>query len=546
MDLVALVKAAQTGGASVVDLPQGRYHIEPTVLNNLNNIVLDGHGAVLVGSNFEKDLLILNRCKNVTLKNFSIDYDPLPFTQGTVVSKATDGVTFDVELQKGYPEFTQPYFAQIHLFDPKTKSWKARTQDLYTKMILIQDSKHVRLGFPGMPAETRNRIAVGDYMVFNQRRGSAVVIKDLSEKIRVENITILTSPGGGVIERYALGNDYFQFVVRPGPRPAGAEVDRLLSTGGDALNIAAVRQGPTIEKCDFSCMGDDSVNLHGPLLDVEKVEGPRTLCVAYRAAPNVFPFEPLVKVGDKVRLLRHGDYSIKAESKIVSFKSVKLAPEEAQAYMNTWLATSTVYKPIAGIPAAFEVQLDTDVPAEAGDTCDFPASLGSGFVIRDNYFHDHRSRGIRIASTDGIIENNRFERLRDAAISLGPQYGHWREAGWCSNITIRGNTIHDVALGDDILRNPGWAAICTIVRADKDLSPAAGLPADNTDLVIENNHIDGCSVEGIALTAARNTIIRNNDMSHLCSVHAPESKTDHSGIKLSNTTNIKLENNRAK
>lgn len=47
-------------------------------------------------------------------------------------------------------------------------------------------------------------------------------------------------------------------------------------------------------------------------------------------------------------------------------------------------------------------------------------------------------------ASNGVIENNRFERIKHAAITVGAEYGYWREAGWVENIQIRNNRIRDV------------------------------------------------------------------------------------------------------
>ena len=58
---------------------------------------------------------------------------------------------------------------------------------------------------------------------------------------------------------------------------------------------------------------------------------------------------------------------------------------------------------------------------------------------------------MRLESLHGVIENNHVARTKDGEITIGAEYGFWREAGWPEDITIEGNTIiEDVGRGADM------------------------------------------------------------------------------------------------
>ncbi len=50
-------------------------------------------------------------------------------------------------------------------------------------------------------------------------------------------------------------------------------------------------------------------------------------------------------------------------------------------------------------------------------------------------------------ASDGLVLNNRFDRIKGCAISLGAEFSYWREAGWSRNLVVSGNQIRDVARG---------------------------------------------------------------------------------------------------
>ena len=68
-------------------------------------------------------------------------------------------------------------------------------------------------------------------------------------------------------------------------------------------------------------------------------------------------------------------------------------------------------------------------------------------------------------SSNGLIEGNRFERIRSSAIDIGNEYPHWAEAGWAENIVIKNNTFKDVGVGEVFsTHNKVPAAICLFVK----------------------------------------------------------------------------------
>ncbi len=56
----------------------------PLTLSGATNMVIDGNGCQIVIRNPRIGFLHLAGCSNVIVKGFTVDYDPLPYTQGTV------------------------------------------------------------------------------------------------------------------------------------------------------------------------------------------------------------------------------------------------------------------------------------------------------------------------------------------------------------------------------------------------------------------------------------------------------------------------------
>jgi parallel beta-helix repeat protein len=154
---------------------------------------------------------------------------------------------------------------------------------------------------------------------------------------------------------------------------------------------------------------------------------------------------------------------------------------------------------------------------------DFPAINMPNFVIRNNYLHHHRARGMRSMALNGIIENNRIEQLEQQGISVGASYGLWTEAGWVENIIIRNNLIDTVCIGGAAFNQNSYSpgAICTFSHNDFGGGKYYSFPACNKGVVIENNRINNCALAGIHLISSYGAVVRNNVISNFDREDAP-------------------------
>ncbi len=114
-------------------------------------------------------------------------------------------------------------------------------------------------------------------------------------------------------------------------------------------------------------------------------------------------------------------------------------------------------------------------------------------------------------SRNGVVEGNRFERIKGVAISMGPQFPYWAEAGWCENITIRNNRITDVAEGTEVSQRDSYTlgAISISCRWGEDTQDDHYYQG-NRDIAITGNVISGCSVDGNQCERRRDVVISGN------------------------------------
>ena len=510
VDVQALINQAIADHSAKVILPAGKVPLTTTLrIAGAEDLTIEGPETTLLFSDPLATGLKIDRCKGLTLRGFTVDYDPLPFVQATIMRRSDDGKRLDLEVCQGYPGFLEahrPFYKQAYVFEPDAPAtWKPGVPDLYPRQVEFSEPRHGSLIFGGPPAK-QELIEVGDRVVLTVRSATTLRM-DNCEDVRFEDLTFLAGPGGCVLGRYMRGEGYFRYTVKPGPTPPQATVPRMISTCADAFNWAFATHGPTLEKCEFSHMGDDSVNLHGATMVVLQQVSPTELRVGWPYSHE--SLATVMPAGSTVRRLQPDNFAILGTSKLASFENdPQISEAELGLIHQAWPRNQ------AGRGAAFRIKLDAPLTVEPGEYIDVPESNSPDFAIRDSTFQDHRARGLRIMASSGVIERNTLRRLKMNAITLGCEYGFWREAGWMSNVTVRDNLIEDVC--NDAASNAANTHVLGAISVFCTLDRGAVHPYFNGhhDITIADNTIRGCPTAGIyafgvdGLTVTGNTLER--------------------------------------
>ncbi len=513
-DPVTVLKNLSPDFPAVVRILPGTYTVPSggIHLRQLRNVTILADQVVFLTGDPQSRTLLFEQCTDVTVRGLTIDYDPLPFTQATLTAVDYKAYTADFTVHDGYPDLTEPYLAKrFHLFEAGQPRWKEGAPDYYVQQVERLDARTGRIHLlnedPGI-----GFLASGDRVVFNIRDGYAVKIANGCKDITLENVTIHAAPGAAVMVRYAENTGiYKNLKVIPGPTPDGTVHERLMSTGADGFNAAYTRTGPLLDGCEFAYMGDDSVNLHGLILPVLLFSDSQTF-IAMR--PGSEPFEAVFRRGDNIRFLTAPDYRLigQAEVQAVTRDGVPENVDWLTAIKEVWPSFKS------GDAASFyRVALETGVDFErmlsGGGRIFFEsfAAAPTGYVIQNNSFRDHRGRGLRLMAGNGVVHSNYFARIKGAAISAGPSFAYWKEAGWVENITIRDNMIYDAGHGRDITDADSYTLGAISIFAEVVSNGFQTVYyAGNRNLNIINNTIDGCSVDGINVVAANDVLVESN------------------------------------
>ncbi len=509
-DLQTRLMQFAAGTEAEMTIPPGIYRLpkEGLLLRKLKDRTIHAEGVTLLGTELSPSALQFQACVNVTLTGLTLDYDPLPFTQGRLTVVDAVARTADFEVSAGYPDLADIYLERknVHLFEPDAARWKKDVPDYYPKKIERLTPRTGRLSF-SKDAAGFDALAVRDRIVLNVRNRQGVLIGEGCAGLTFKDVTVHSAPGIGFLVRFAEETGTFENVrILPGPKPAGATEERLFSTSADAFNAAYVRKGPILKNCDFSFMGDDAVNLHGVMLPVIKWLDEKTF-ISMRSHRSE-RFDRLIRAGDEVRFLKEPAFEIVARARVAKLDYLEGRDASFEADVKKIWPTSKEEGP----GAFYAVHLDQAVTGVMpGDFCDVPATSAPGFSITNSFFHDHRARGLRLMSNDGLVENNRFERLKGVAITVGPEYAFWREAGWCRNIVIRGNRINDVGQGTNLQQLTSYTTgAITVMGRVEPRKERTRYFQGNENIEITGNVIDGCSVNGITISAAKGVKVHQN------------------------------------
>ena len=441
-DLRALINAELAAGKKRIVIPQGRYRVSSErgyhlQFKNLSDVEIIANDVEMVCTSTVQALMF-DHCSNVTLRGLVVDYDPLPFTQGKIISIAPDKRSMDFEVAEGYPE--NKLEERIQIYDPATgelrrgdANWKQKIQAL--------GGRRYRVGKEHYQFDSlHDTEQVGDILVTNNSFGSpgsphAVELKD-SKGVNLEGITVFASPCFGFLEYDCDGNRYTRCKVDrrdPADDPVKRALPRMRSLNADAFHSKDAVKGPAMIGCKAYFQGDDCVNINGKYHYVSGSRG-RLLRIAVTG-------EPKITAGDPVEFLPNSG------PRPPDAVAVKMEPdptplsEDEKALISKLSLNSRIRTALlTGGAVFYTLTLDREISLPDGSLVCCPLRIGSGFVVKDCDFGHNRSRGILIKASKGEVTGNRIVNSRMAAVLISPEF-YWMEAGSASDVVVKDNFI---------------------------------------------------------------------------------------------------------
>jgi hypothetical protein len=462
-------------------------------LAGLDGIEIVADGAEMLCTDPTRAITFVN-CKNVTLSGLTIDYDPLPFTQGRITGLSADALVHEIELFPDYPAAGAGTAWKYEIFVAGTGL--LRFGSYYDFKVDRLGDRALRLTKTGASQAGPGTERVGDivtlaFLDWKPAMLPHAVCLSGCAGMTLENCTLHAANCFGFFETGCDGSTYRRCRVdrRPpetDPRPRA--VPRMRSLNADAFHSKHAPRGPRYLDCVARFMGDDCVAING---DYHLV-----------AAGTAGTLRVLAKETMRIREGGTVEVVTPAGRHPTTPRVVKVAPAGP--------ITAAEREYVRGLPldgrmrraefgmlgTAYEVTLDEPLDLPRGSVIAAIDALGAGFVIEGCDFGFNRSRGAIVKAGRGRIVGNRFTENWMEAIKLAPEY-YWLEAGCGDDILIEGNTItrcHDTA-----------------IRVSASLASDRPLPAGaHRRITIVDNHLADCPSPRMHVTSTDGLVVRGN------------------------------------
>jgi hypothetical protein len=172
-------------------------------LRGVADTVIDCTGVTFIGL-AHTAMLELVDCRNVTIKGLTVDYDPLPFTQGVIKAVDADGA-WDVEIIEGYPVdgvlLTGDVAMRIQAYDPRGETLVNALR--YDQNVAIEKTGERTFRITGGKVRSGKAgdLAVFNTLVFNPEIGhkAGAILTKNCRGLKFEDVRLWSSPVMGFV-----------------------------------------------------------------------------------------------------------------------------------------------------------------------------------------------------------------------------------------------------------------------------------------------------------------------------------------------------------
>ena len=261
-----------TAGATYVISNSSLVPDVPIVLLRATNVLVNGNGCKILITNPRIGFLGVNNCSNIIVQGFSVDHDPLPFTQGVVTHNFGNDTpkesAIEFVVDAGYPAPTNANY-----LDPNASRWgmvmdvtrpgriadDAWTQVFYSNVVQtnVNGAFKVSLTF----AARAQTIRPGQLWCMISRWDGSMVFHDFqSAQVTYYSNTICSAAGAAYDgARCPLVNEINDRILF-GPPPNHGTAPRRRTTNADGGLFVETRIGPWVQGCNFFGLSDDAAN----------------------------------------------------------------------------------------------------------------------------------------------------------------------------------------------------------------------------------------------------------------------------------------------
>ncbi|MDO5607757.1 MAG: right-handed parallel beta-helix repeat-containing protein [Capnocytophaga sp.] len=462
-------------------------------LENLKNATIDGNGSNFI---FHGRMIpiVLKNCENVTLKNFSVDFE-LPHLRQLEI-KEVDAEN-DISIAEIYPQGNYSINGGKLVIEGEGYAYAP-----FLSMAFDADKKltHIRRDVNFNPKEVKelspNRLQISGwyqnaqtkpgerYVLRTYYRPAPGIVIDYCRDTYLDNVTVHYAEGMGLIAQMSENITLNRFSVAL----KGESDPRYFTTQADATHFSACKGVIRSENGLYEGMADDAINVHGTYLKVKKRIDNQSVIAVYMH-PQAYGFL-WGEAGDKVQFIASKTMDL-VDAKTYTIKEIK-----------------SVDKPTEFGAKEFEITFTEAIPDVISSENSFgienltwtPEVIFSNNIIRNN-----RARGALFSTPKRVIcENNVFDHTHGTAILLCGDCNGWYETGACREVIIRNNKFINALTATYQFTN----AVISIYPEIPDLEGQTQF--FHSGIVIENNEFEMFDKPILYAKSVDNLIFRNN------------------------------------
>lgn len=497
------VSAADNLDSGLLRIEPGTYRFSPldaanipdsyhAAMANVSDVIIEGNGATFLFTDPLRGGLQFVNSENLTLQNLTIDYDPVPFTQGVLTDVSPDQETMTIELDATYPSLAHEMFseaagvwASVHNPDGSFVGG-VKTTGTPRKLLSSIDAiggRKFRLALRGGNI-SKAGLNAGNRLTIVARNNTTALTFNGVRDPKVQNITVHSSSGGAFTFPRCDSPRIVDSYIGPPP-----ESSRQIGTDGDGIRIVNASGEPHVENCRADSLLDDNIVVQQVLHPIDSIINDSTVTLV---DPLVFSVEE----GNALQAMAP-DGTVRDD--LPSVTDVSESTTSGEEVVRIQFSSSIM-----------------DMLSE-GDLLRNGANAPDNFTIRGNELRNNRGIQIRIAASNGVVEQNTLVGASRNAIELEVDTdGIFVPKGWVTNVTVRENTIRDVGLNYFAGDHPAGIRVHHLPKPDISTN---GRP--NKNITIADNQIEHIAGSGIEIEAAEDVTITNNDLQDLNNLSYP-------------------------
>lgn len=433
-----------TNTSNVADMPLN--------MNGANNVIINGNGCQILIKNPRIGFLHLQNCVNAIIENFTVDYDPLPWTQGVVTRNLyTDppaGMSktpaIEVRVDTGYPAPTNANYIDANAVASAERwgivmntNFPGRGAATVTPFTSTTTSSRrmstapSRCRFPTPPRSKPSSPMISGAWF---RAGTAPASIAPAIAIRSPSSISPTTPAPPPTSRPRPPRSSTKSTAPwpSAPRPAGATRGRIKSSNADGGYFGSTRIGPWVQGCSFTGLSDDVANAY--------------------TEPFVVSGAPAIPT-DTFTLLNFNDGSpgtaltggeVEVGDQLLFFDGISGEVFDQAAVLSTNASSVTVDHAISGLVNG----------NDETNTLVIDETLNTSAVYLDNHFSNSRIHGIYCRANNILIAHNSISGMGLSAISGFPALDLGSPNSFVpTNAIIMDNVLSDCSYSYEAINN---------------------------------------------------------------------------------------------